>query len=99
MPGLLYALIARCPVFKGKLASFDARDALKIKGVKAVVSTQPIAGPQFVSFIPHDIREGVAVVAGYEGIKGDAAEVYAARGRGHLVYPRVYAKGFRVFFH
>jgi isoquinoline 1-oxidoreductase beta subunit len=61
LPGMLYAVIARCPVFKGKLAAFDASEALKIKGVRYAVSTQPIAGPRDAGF-PHDIREGVAVV-------------------------------------
>jgi isoquinoline 1-oxidoreductase subunit beta len=62
LPGMLYAVIARCPVFEGKLARFDAAEALKIPGVKHVLSTQPIAGPRSAGF-PHDIREGVAVVA------------------------------------
>lgn len=63
VPGMRYALIARCPVFKGKLKRFDATETLKVKGVERVVSTKPIAGLQFVSFLPHDIREGVAVIA------------------------------------
>lgn len=63
VPGMLYALIERCPVFKGKLKRYDATKALAIKGVRKVFTTQPIAGLQFVSFLPHDIREGVVVVA------------------------------------
>jgi isoquinoline 1-oxidoreductase beta subunit len=63
LPGMRYALIARCPVFKGKLKRYDARAALKIKGVHKIFTTQPIAGLQEVSFLPHDIREGVVVVA------------------------------------
>ncbi len=63
VPGMLYALIARCPVFKGKVKSFDASETLKIKGVRKVFTTQPIAGLQFVSYLPHDVREGVVVVA------------------------------------
>jgi isoquinoline 1-oxidoreductase beta subunit len=63
VPGMLYALIARCPVFKGKLQSYDASEALKIGGVRKVFDTRAIAGLQFVSFLPHDIREGVVVVA------------------------------------
>jgi isoquinoline 1-oxidoreductase beta subunit len=62
LPGMLYAVIARCPVFEGKLARFDAAEALKIPGVKHVFSTEPIAGPRSAGF-PHDIRAGVAVVA------------------------------------
>jgi isoquinoline 1-oxidoreductase subunit beta len=64
LPGMLYAVIARCPVFKGKLKSFDATQALKVKGVKKVFTTQPIAGLQTETpYMPHDIREGVVVVA------------------------------------
>jgi isoquinoline 1-oxidoreductase subunit beta len=64
VPGMRYAVIERCPVFKGKLKSFDASAALKIAGVRKVFSTQPIAGPQLhTPDMPHDIREGVAVVA------------------------------------
>ncbi|HEY9049070.1 MAG TPA: molybdopterin cofactor-binding domain-containing protein [Ohtaekwangia sp.] len=64
LPGMLIALIARCPVFKGKLKSYDATQALKVPGVKKVFTTQPIAGLQTdAPYMPHDIREGVVVVA------------------------------------
>jgi isoquinoline 1-oxidoreductase beta subunit len=63
LPGLKYALIARCPVFKGRLKSFDASGALKVPGVRTVFSTQPIAGHIEPPWMPHDIRAGVAVVA------------------------------------
>jgi CO/xanthine dehydrogenase Mo-binding subunit len=64
VPGMLYAVVARCPVYRGKLKSFDATEALKVKGVKRVFSTVPIAGLQtHTPYLPHDIREGVAVVA------------------------------------
>src|SRR5713101_1120348 len=36
LPGMLFSLVARPPVFGGKLVSFDAAEALKIKGVRAV---------------------------------------------------------------
>jgi isoquinoline 1-oxidoreductase beta subunit len=62
LPGMLYAVIARCPVFEGKLARFDASAALKVPGVRHVFDTRPIAGPRSAGF-PHHIREGVAVVA------------------------------------
>lgn len=62
--GMLYAVIARCPVFKGKLKSFDAAQALKVSGVKKIFTTKAIAGLQTEApFMPHDIREGVVVVA------------------------------------
>ncbi|GAB3505965.1 xanthine dehydrogenase family protein molybdopterin-binding subunit [Spirosoma knui] len=64
LPGMHYAVIARCPVFKGKLKSFDASKTLQVKGVKKVFDTKPIAGLQTQTpYMPHDIREGVVVVA------------------------------------
>jgi isoquinoline 1-oxidoreductase subunit beta len=47
MPGLLHAAVARCPVFGGKVASFNADKAKAVRGVKNVVQ----------------ISSGVAVVA------------------------------------
>ena len=47
LPGMQYAVIARCPVFGGKVASFDAAKAKAVEGVKQVVA----------------ISNGVAVVA------------------------------------
>src|SRR5439155_12916733 len=46
-PGMLYASLERCPVFEGKVASFDATAAKKVAGVKDVF----------------EIERGVAVVA------------------------------------
>ncbi|SFP91786.1 molybdopterin cofactor-binding domain-containing protein [Variovorax sp. 770b2] len=40
MPGLRYAMVAACPVFNGKLASVDATEAMKIKGVEQVVQIE-----------------------------------------------------------
>jgi len=36
-PGMQYAVIARCPVFGGKVASFDATKTKAVPGVKSVV--------------------------------------------------------------
>ncbi len=47
VPGMLFALVARPPVFGGKVSSFDTAEALKIPGVKAI----------------EQIPSGVAVVA------------------------------------
>jgi isoquinoline 1-oxidoreductase beta subunit len=47
LPGMLYAVVARCPVFGGKVASFDAAKAKAVPGVKQVIQ----------------ISSGVAVVA------------------------------------
>jgi isoquinoline 1-oxidoreductase beta subunit len=38
LPGMLVASIERCPVFGGKLRSFDASAALKVPGVKKVLA-------------------------------------------------------------
>ncbi len=37
LPDMLYAVVARCPVFGGKVASFDATKAKAVPGVKQVV--------------------------------------------------------------
>jgi isoquinoline 1-oxidoreductase subunit beta len=63
MPGMLYALIARCPVFKGRLRRYDASASLRVPGVHKIFPVTPIAGHHEPSFMPHDIRDGVAVVA------------------------------------
>ena len=47
VPGMLYASLTRCPVFGGKVKSFDAAKAKTVPGVKAVVQ----------------ISNGVAVIA------------------------------------
>jgi len=46
-PGMLHAVVARCPVFGGKVASFDASKAKGMPGVKSVIQ----------------ISTGVAVIA------------------------------------
>lgn len=63
MPGMLYALIARCPVFKGRLERFDASAAMKVPGVRKIFAMTPVAGEHEPPYMPHDIRDGVAVVA------------------------------------
>jgi isoquinoline 1-oxidoreductase beta subunit len=47
LPGQLTAVVARCPVFGGKLTRFDAGSALAVPGVRRV----------------HEVSAGVAVVA------------------------------------
>src|SRR5437660_4127600 len=37
VPGMLFAVVARCPVFGGKVASFDAEKAKAVPGVREVV--------------------------------------------------------------
>ena len=53
-----FAVIARPPVVGGKLASFDATEALKVPGVEKVVEVQGFPWPS--KFMPVG---GVAVVA------------------------------------
>ncbi|HXJ37972.1 MAG TPA: molybdopterin cofactor-binding domain-containing protein, partial [Bryobacteraceae bacterium] len=47
LPGMLYAVVARCPVFGGKVASFDDTKAKAVQGVKKIIQ----------------VPSGVAVVA------------------------------------
>lgn len=44
VPGMLYATVERCPVIGGSLKSFDAAEAMKIKGVEKVVEVERIMG-------------------------------------------------------
>ncbi len=56
VPGMVYAMVSRCPVFGGKLKSFDATRAKAIKGVLDVFPIEAVA---------EDVHSwgGVAVVA------------------------------------
>ncbi len=56
VPGMLYASIAKCPVFAGKVRSFDARAALAVPGVRRVVAIEGHENPTI-------LQPGVAVVA------------------------------------
>jgi isoquinoline 1-oxidoreductase subunit beta len=58
LPGMKYASIERCPVYGGKLKTFDAKDALAIPGVERVVEIPAAAPPS--GFNP---LGGVAVIA------------------------------------
>lgn len=62
VPDMKYALVARSPVFKGKIKSYDASNALAVKGVRKIVTTKTVAGVQGPVY-PYNIREGVAVIA------------------------------------
>ena len=73
LPGMKYAVIARPPVVGGKLASFDAADAMQVSGVEKVMEVQGWPWPS--KFQPVG---GVAVIARNTGagIKGrDALKV------------------------
>ena len=58
VPGMKYASIERCPVYGGKVKSFDAKDALTVAGVERVVEIP--ATPLPSGFKP---LGGVAVIA------------------------------------
>ena len=56
VPGMLYAVIARCPHFGGKMVSFDATAAKAVPGVREVFPVSPLPRPL-------NTAGGVAVVA------------------------------------
>jgi isoquinoline 1-oxidoreductase beta subunit len=63
LPGMLTAMIERCPVANGALMSYDAAPALAIEGVRAVLPMFPPGkrgGGVGRGFMPH---AGVAVIA------------------------------------
>jgi isoquinoline 1-oxidoreductase beta subunit len=58
LPGMKHASIERCPVYGGKVMSFDASDALKVPGVERVVEIAATPIPS--GFKP---LGGIAVIA------------------------------------
>jgi isoquinoline 1-oxidoreductase beta subunit len=56
VPGMVYAVIARCPTFGGKPVKFDAAEAKAAPGVIDVVEIPPLAGTMRTS-------GGIAVIA------------------------------------
>lgn len=58
LPGMKYASVERCPVYGGKVSTFDATDALKVPGVEQVVEIPATPIPS--GFNP---LGGVAVIA------------------------------------
>jgi isoquinoline 1-oxidoreductase subunit beta len=40
--GMLYAVVARCPVFGGKVKSFDATKTKRLPGVRDVITIEPV---------------------------------------------------------
>jgi isoquinoline 1-oxidoreductase beta subunit len=49
VPGMLYAVVARCPVFGGKVQSFDAIKAKSIAGVRDVITIDAVAKGAFTA--------------------------------------------------
>ena len=58
LPGMKYAAVERCPVYGGKVKSFDASDALKVAGVERVIEIPATPIPS--GFKP---LGGIAVIA------------------------------------
>lgn len=56
VPGMVYAVVERCPVMGGKLISVDDAAALKVPGVIKVVSYEGTGAPM-------NVHAGVAVIA------------------------------------
>lgn len=56
LPGMLYALVLRCPVYEGKIKSYNADTARKMDGVKAIVEIKNMG-------VAAGGRNGIAVVA------------------------------------
>ncbi len=59
MPAMLFAVIARCPFFDGRLGAIDDAAARKVRGVRAIV---PIAPPP-EGELNRNLAAGVAVIA------------------------------------
>ncbi len=60
VPGMLYAVVSRCPVHGGSLKRFDAIRARAVPGVRDVVVLEPAA---IGGLLYGAVRSGVAVVA------------------------------------
>ena len=58
LPGMKFAVIARPPVFGGKVASYDASEAMKVPGVEKIVEIEGTPAP--AKFQP---LGGIAVIA------------------------------------
>jgi isoquinoline 1-oxidoreductase subunit beta len=58
LPEMMFAVVARAPVFGGTLRGFDAADAMKVPGVLKVVEIKGTAIPSAFAPLP-----GVAVIA------------------------------------
>ena len=68
LPGMLHAVVARAPVFRGRLRSVDDAAARKVQGVKAVVRVAPYLPMPGKDKEAHwAIHEGVAVLADSPG--------------------------------
>jgi isoquinoline 1-oxidoreductase beta subunit len=72
LPGMLYAVVARPPVYLGKVAKYDAAQALKVPGVVRVVeieSSQPPAEFNPLGGVAVIARNTWAAIKGREALK------------------------------
>lgn len=49
VPGMQYAVVARCPVFGGKVKSFDATKAKRVSGVRDVITIDAVGKGAFTA--------------------------------------------------
>jgi isoquinoline 1-oxidoreductase beta subunit len=59
LPGMWYAVVARCPYFDGRLKSLDDSAARKVRGVRAIVPLPPPAP----GALTRNLAAGIAVLA------------------------------------
>jgi isoquinoline 1-oxidoreductase beta subunit len=59
LPGMWYAVVARCPYFDGRLKSLDDAAARQVRGVRAIV---PLAPPA-AGHLSRNLAAGIAVLA------------------------------------
>jgi isoquinoline 1-oxidoreductase subunit beta len=84
LPGMLYAAIVQCPVFKGKLQSCDGGQVAKAKGVRRIVT-----GPDFAAVVAESwwqakrASEALATIwnhGGNDDVSGEAISALLRQG-------------------
>src|SRR5690348_10920254 len=76
-PGLLFAVIARCPVFGGKVKSFDAAKAKSVRGVQDVFAIDPVGPGEDVLHAANGL--------GFGGVEGSEEHTSELQSPVHLV--------------
>ena len=79
LPGMVYAVVARCPVFGGKVKSFDAAKAKAVPGVKLVVQ---ISGG--VAVVAGGTRYEADALVGADGVNGATGKALGLGGNQHV---------------
>src|SRR2546421_12349280 len=83
VPGMVYAAVARCPVFGGRVKSFDPAPTLAVPGVQRVV--------QISSGVAGGADRTRAAVAGKKALKIEGGEGEGAQGGSDGVWRAVTA--------